>query len=341
MDSTYGGTLTLAEAKRLSRAGLAQDAYEWGYRLPVMAGGAETYPDAITYPMGPPTVSGTTVTVDFMLNNPTRVTRVVADLVMANFFLDRVFATGGEVTGGAVLYDQIIRYDVYTDRDVEQVEPGGEFPILTGVRRAPLVAQVTKYGGKFPVTDEAKRRNNITRLNNQMRRVANTIVRKMNQLGLAELAAAISANARVGSSISWGGALTTSLTTATPATRPARTFAAAQLEAENNELGYTYDTAIVNPLEMESLRSVYAETLDKVLADYNIDLIPTPRKAKGSIYVLAGGAVGELRLEEPLRTVTEREGAPQMREQTWVQLAVNPVMYVTDPFACIEMTGTE
>jgi hypothetical protein len=344
MDRTYAGPLTFEECRSLKRAGgdeLLVAARKWGY-FPVMAGGAETYPDAITYPMGPPTVSGTTVTVDFLLNNPTRVTRVVADLVMANFFLDKVFATGGEVSGGAVLYDQVIRYDVYTDRDVEQVEPGGEFPILTGVRRAPLVAQVGKYGGKFPVTDEAKRRNNITRLNNQMRRVANTIVRKMNQLGLAELAAAIAANSREGASISWSAALTTSLTTATPATRPARTLAAAQLEAENNELGYTYDTIILNPLEMESLRSIYAEYLDRVMSDYKIDdVIPTPRKAKGSVYVLAGGAVGELRLEEPLRTTTEREGAPQLREQTWVQSAINPVMYVTDPFSCIEMTGTE
>ena len=57
------------------------------------------------------------------------------------------------------------------------------------------------------------------------------------------------------------------------------------------------------------------------------------------MYLLAGGNVGELRLEEPLRTVTEREGAPELREQTWIQSAVNPVMYVTDPFAIIEETG--
>ena len=48
------------------------------------------------------------------------------------------------------------------------------------------------------------------------------------------------------------------------------------------------------------------------------------------MYLLAGGNVGELRLEEPLRTVTEREGAPELREQTWIQSAVNPVMYVTN-----------
>lgn len=322
-----GGDAMLIEARR------------WGY-FPVLAG-AQTYPDPTYNPLGPPTVSGTTVTVDFLLNNPTRVTRTVADLVMSNFFLDKIFATGGEVSGGAVLYDQVLRYDVYTDRDVEQVDAGSEFPIVTGVRRPPLVAQVGKYGGKFPVTDEAKRRNEISRFNNHMRRVANTIVRKMNQLGLAELASAVAANSRVGAGVSFSAAITTSLTTATPATRPTRNIAAAQLEAENNELGYTYDTVIMNPAEMENLRSIYPTDLDGVFAAFDIDtLLTTPRKAVNSIYVLASGQVGELRLEEPLRTITEREGAPQMREQTWVQSAVNPVMYVTDPFAFIEMTGT-
>jgi hypothetical protein len=134
--------------------------------------------------------------------------------------------------------------------------------------------------------------------------------------------------------------LTTSLTTATPATRPARSFAQAILEAELNEAGYTYDTCIIHPNEAETLRSVYADTLDQMLADFGItDLIVTPRAVAGTAIILQGGGVGELRLEEPLRTVTEREGAPELREQTWVQTAVNPVMYVTDPLGMIQLTG--
>jgi len=307
-----------------------------------MAGGAPqtTYSDAIVNPLGAPSVTGTTITVDFLLNNPTRVTRVVNDLVMANFFLNRIFAVGGDVQGGAVLYDQPATLLIYTDRDVERVEPGTEFPILTGQRIAPLVAQVEKFGGKFPVTDEARRRNNVSSVNNQMRKMANTLVRKMNQRGLAEIAAVIAATGRTAASISWGNAATLSFTTSTPATRPGATFAAAMRESEANEFGYTYDTVIVNPTDAQSLRMVYSESVDTVLSDYGInDLIVTPRKAAGSAYLLAGGQVGELRLEEPLRTITEREGAPQLREQWWIQSAVNPVMYVTDPYAIIEETG--
>lgn len=332
------GCLSVADAIALGPDGVKRFR-RYGWAAP-MAGGQTTYPDPVYNPLTAPTVSGTTITVDFLLQNPTRVTRIVADLVISNFFLNRIFATGGDVQGGAVLYDQPTYLDVYTDRDVEQVAPGSEFPILGGVRVAPLVAQVQKFGGKFPVTDEAKRRNAMSRVTNQMRRVANTIVRKMNQRGIAELNAVVTALGRTASSISWGAALTTSMTTATPATRPSRTLAQAILEAELNEAGYTYDTLVVHPNEAETLRSVYPTGLDQMLSDYSItDMIVTPRQPAGQALILAGGSVGELRLEEPMRTEIDREGAPEFREQTWIQTAVNPVMYVTDPFAIIQMTG--
>src|SRR4051794_5961139 len=181
-----------------------------------------TYPDAVTNPLTGPIVSGTTVTVDFLLNNPTRVTRTVADLTMANFYLNRIFAAGGTVDGGAVLYDQAVAADPYPERDVERIEPGTEAPIITGVRPGVLTAQVEKFGGKFPVTDEARRRNRIGRVNNHMRRLANVIVRKMHQRGLAELAAAVSANARtMASSTTWASAMALTATTGSPGARPA------------------------------------------------------------------------------------------------------------------------
>jgi hypothetical protein len=336
---TIKGVLSLREvAGRTSTELLALRRQGW--LAPIAGGAPTTYADPVTNPLTGPTISGTTVTVDFLLQNPTRVTRLVANMVMANFFLDRIFSTGGDVQGGAVLYDQVNYLNIYTDRDIERVEPGDEFPILTGLRIAPLVAQVEKFGGKFPVTDEARRRNMMSSVNNQMMRVANTMVRKMNQRGLAEIAAAIAANSRTASSISWSASTTASFTTSTPATRPGATFAAAQKETELNEFGYHYDTAIVHPNEAQSLRMTYSDQLDSVLGDYGLTgMIVTPRKASGSVYLLAGGQVGEMRLEEPMRTVTEREGAPLLREQTWIQSAVNPVMFVTDPYAIIEETG--
>src|SRR4051812_7030082 len=64
------------------------------------------YPLAPSHPFGPPVVSGTTVTVDQMLKSPTRITRMIMDITRERFIADRIFASGGGVTGGAVVYDQ-------------------------------------------------------------------------------------------------------------------------------------------------------------------------------------------------------------------------------------------
>lgn len=315
---------------------------KYGGVLPVMAGGTTSYADPISNPLTAPTVSGTTLTIDFYLNNPTRVTRDIADLVMANFFLDKVFDTGGAVTGGAVLYDQASVLDVYTDRDVERVQPGAEGPIVTGARIAPLVAAVEKFMGKFPVTDEAKRRNDASRVTNQMRRLANTLTRKMQQRGIAELEAAISAFSRTtAATVTWKVAAEEARLNAKPINSPlGPLFKALQL-MEELEMGYDFDTLIISPADNYLLSLFYNEQAPqnalKTLGIQN--LIVTPRKAAKSAILTAGRQVGQMRMEEPMRTETEREGAPSLRQQTWIQTSVNPVFFVTDPYAALEITG--
>jgi hypothetical protein len=90
----------------------------------------------LTYPLGGPTVSGTTWTVDFLLNDPKRVTRAIANLALQRFMVDRIFSPAGDITGGAVIYDQATSNDLYLTRDVERVEPGKDFPIVTGRSRS-------------------------------------------------------------------------------------------------------------------------------------------------------------------------------------------------------------
>src|SRR5690349_3061107 len=122
------------------------------------------------YPFGTATVSGNTITVDTMLNEPTRVTRAVNDIALQNFWADRLFSTPGGVSGGTVLYDVLTANDLYPTRDVQNVEPGAEFPILTMDRPTPQVAQVEKFGGKFFVTDEARDRNDQSQVRNGTRK---------------------------------------------------------------------------------------------------------------------------------------------------------------------------
>src|ERR1044072_6837579 len=117
-----------------------------------------TYPSP-THPLGPPSISGTEITVDVALQNPTRITRTLADLTLRKFLVDKVFSNGGGVAGGPALYDHLEAKALYLTRDVKPIEPGGEYPILDGERRAPKIAPVEKYGGRISILDKTRDRN--------------------------------------------------------------------------------------------------------------------------------------------------------------------------------------
>lgn len=114
------------------------------------------------YPFGAPTVSGNNITVDLMLKEPTRINQYLSDLVLKKFFADRIFNNGGGVSGGALVYTQLTKNDLFATTGVQKVAPGAEFPTVSFDRPEPKVAVVEKWGGKFDVTDEARDRNDLS-----------------------------------------------------------------------------------------------------------------------------------------------------------------------------------
>lgn len=295
----------------------------------------------VTFPLAAPSVSGANLTVDLALQQPTRVTRRIADLTLQKFIVSRIFANGGGVSGGAVIYDQATLNELYLDRDVERVEAGQEFPIVGSSRPTPKVAQVEKYGGKFYVFDEARDRNDVTYFNNQVTMLANTIVRKVNSRSIIELEAAISA---VGSAATfvghnWGTVVTGGSSQTNNTGWPAADIANAQLLADVDELGVDYDLWIVNPKQKMQFNVTYGANAAMVLASNGIrEMYATNRVANGTAYVVASGQVGELRLEQPLNTETERIVGKQ---KTLVQSSIRPVMYVTNPYSVKKVTGLD
>lgn len=309
----------------------------WGASVAASPGiAAAPNPNTFQHPLGPPTVSGTTYTVDFMLNAPSRINRMVMDLTLQRFFADRVFASGGGVSGGAVVFDPLVANDLYSDRDVQRVSPGGEFPIITTSRRAPNVAVVEKWGGKVFITDEARDRNNTIMFTNSIRQLANTIVRKINQRAVEQLDAAVTANSRTLTGHSWSTVVVGGSSQSAANLWPARDFGAVQVQAEQEELGVVYDLWIINPLEFLSLSTVYGAFLSDILNSAGIDIYVTNRVAAGTAYAVASKQVGEMRIEKPLGTETWRE---EKTERTWVQSSVRPLFLVDNPFAVIKVSG--
>ena len=261
------------------------------------------------------------------------------DLTLQKFIVDRIFSLGGEVSGGSVVYDQATINELYTDRDVERVMPGDEFPLVGSQRPTSQVALVEKWGGKFFVTREARKRNNITFFNNQVTQLANTIVKRVNTNAVATLEAAITALGGGGTFTghNWGTVVTGGSSQTNNSGWPAADFANAQYLADVDELGVEYDLWIVNPKQRMQLAITYGSELNEVLASNGIrEVFASNRVANGTAYAVARGQVGEIRVEHPLDTETWDD---KEKQRDWVQSWVMPVMYVTNPYSVKKVTG--
>lgn len=291
----------------------------------------------VQHPLGIPTVSGTAMTVDLALNAPTRVTRTLMDLTLQRFFADRVFSNTGGVSGGAVVYDELIANDLYLDRDIERVAPGDEFPMVTGSRRAPKVAEVEKWGGKFFVTIEARDRNDVSVFTRNIRQLANTIVRKINMRAVEVLEAAVQASpTRQVTGNSWGSVITAGATASNSTLWPGFDFARAQSLAEIDELGIVYDLWIMNPADYLQLARIYGLGLNDLLASLGISIFVTNRVAAGTAYVVAERQPGQMRIEQPLATEQWYE---EKTQRFWTQSSVRPLMFVDNRFAVLKFVG--
>ena len=298
---------------------------------------AQTYPNPVAHPLGPPTVSGTTITMDIALNTPTRITRTLMDLTLQRFFADRVFTSSGGVSGGAVVYDELQANDLYSDRDIQRVAPGDEFPLVTSSRRVPKVAEVEKWGGKFYVTVEARDRNDVAVFTRNVRMLANTIVRKINQRAVEVLEAAVQTSPnRLVTGVNWATVVTAGASASNSNLWPGYDFSRAQAQAETEELGIVFDLWILNPQEYLQLARIYGPDLNNLLASLNLSIFVTNRVVAGNAYVVQQGQPGQMRTEQPLQTTQWYE---QETERYWTQSSVRPLMFVDNRFAVLKFTN--
>jgi hypothetical protein len=291
------------------------------------------------YPLGPPTIGADgTISVENMLEQPTRITRMIQDMSLQRWLLDIIFTSAGGVTGGAVIYDVPDENDIYSDRDVQRVQPGSEYPIVTSSMPIPKMAEVEKWGGKVFITDEARDRNSSAKFTMEIRKLTNTIVRKLNQVAVVVVNANFTSYpTHVVPGNNWTN-VNIQGTSPTPlAQQPIADFAKIQLLEDQEELGNNVNYIILNPQEAYRLGLIYGQDWEAVLnLYYPAGHYVSNRQPAGTALVFEAGNVGELRVEKPLGTETWRE---EKTERTWVQASVRPVMYVTNPFATWKLTG--
>ena len=276
---------------------------------------------------------------------PTRVQRALVDLTQGRFLVDELYTTVG-APGGAVAYDQALGTNAYLDRDVRAIRPGADFPSLTEDRLAAIVAAVDAYGGEVPITRQVINRGDTRAVDRVLVKLSNTIVRKVDAVGVSALAAAPT-NIRT-AAVGWA--------TATWQQMIADLVAAAGL-VENIEAGYDATVVVLNPVNADQLllaASVASPSIIVAPPQSSTDAIVTNgsvgtitalglrifkslRTAAGTGYVIAGGGqLGELGEEEPLSTnVYEVPRNRTIFVQGW--RAVVPM--ITDPKAATRLVS--
>lgn len=289
------------------------------------------------YPLGTPSVSGNNITVDLMLKEPTRINAYLSNIALKGYFAERVFSNGGGVSGGALVYSQLVANDLFPTRGGQRVAPGAEFPEVTFDRPEPKTAQVEKFGGKFRVTDEARDRNDLSAIQSEGVKLGNDVQRWLHARALAELDASVTALSSEGtmSGTSWADATALTISTENKAALPAADLANLRKKAAQKELGTEYNLLILNPQEFANLSIIYGDA-EAWLRSQGFGVAVSNTVTAGTAYAVSEGLVGQVRYEQALKTVTYRD---DRTESTWVQASIRPVFAVTNPYNAMQITG--
>src|SRR5690349_3006539 len=287
-----------------------------------------------------PDLSGMNLTVSTVMKQPTRITERIAALAADQIILDKLFHTLGQpVQGGALLFNVVDVAEFFTATAIEQRGPGDEYPVVLGVSPTPQLAKVQDWGGKFPVTDQAVTRNDTEYMSDQTTQLTNTIVERLNTRALESLDAALAATggANIIPGHNWMNAVTfgPEANLSEGGELPAADLAGAQMAGEMLRLGVKYDTLLVNPQELFSLRVCYGDKLEAMLksAGFTGGYFSYPLITPGTAYAVQRGQVGVFGVETPLTTETWR--VPE-RRISWVQSFCNPVWAVNKPHMCMK-----
>jgi hypothetical protein len=249
-----------------------------------------------------PTISGNQLSVSSLLGNPTRLNGMIARLAAEQLVCDAFFRPASSaVVGGQLLFDVLVNGGNFAARDVELRTPGAEYIITTGdVTRDQAVPK--DWGAKVQILDEERTRLDPTVLANRLVQLANSISRKIDQLAIAAVDAAL-AKYSIASvpGHDWSTLVTVGPSTGiTPnADRPTADISNASLLARVDDLGIAEpDTIVMHPGQLQSLRQGYGSELPDVLAGVGIQNVRTSLQvAEGTAYVVTAGAAGVMGFE--------------------------------------------
>lgn len=256
-------------------------------------------------PLSPPaTLSGDLLTISRFLSSPTLLQRRLRSYQDLRFVSDRILTQRFRSTGGAVLYEQSEPF--VTDRTVEAVGAGSEYPFANLPTGTAALAAIAKWGQKVRLTDEEIARNVYggAAVDRALRKVVNSIIGQVDAITMSAILSAIAAQTTA------GGVWSTSTTAV-----PWRGILLGRSAIVQRNLGYNPDTVVVNDLGYMYLMAdvglagllrrettdspVYSGDIDRI---GGMDIVVSPTIPSGQALVLDSTQLGGM--------ADELDGAP-------------------------------
>lgn len=302
-----------------------------------------------TFPAGPPSISGDTVSISRFLQSPTALQRRLRNFRDLRFVSDQLLTQRFRSQGGAVLYEMSEPF--VTDRAVESVAPGSEYPYANLPTGTAAIAAIQKWGQKVLLTDEEIARNIYqgASVDRALRKVVNSIIKQVDGLAMSAISSAVTQTS--GAAAAWNGGSAKFLQDIL--------LAKAVIVGLNlgynpdtlavNDAQYAYlmsDTVITNALRRETTDSpVYTGEIERVAG---LTIVVSPAIAANGAMVLDSSQLGGMADEvdgAPGYAVSDQ--AVQIKsirledQDAWdLQGRRKTVPVVQEPGAAVKITGT-
>src|SRR3954468_23306828 len=140
-----------------------------------------------TFPAATPTLSGNDLTISRFLQSPALLQRRLRDFTDLRFVSEQILTQRFRSQGGAVLYETAEPF--VTDRAVEAVGPGSEYPYANLPTGTAAIAAIQKWGQKVFLSDEEIARNVYqgASADRALRKVVNSVIKQVDGIAMSAI----------------------------------------------------------------------------------------------------------------------------------------------------------
>lgn len=291
-------------------------------------------------PVGNVAISGSDVTVSYLLNNPRVIDRRLGEAASFRYWIDQLLPNVGAPGGGVVIYEEWDPTYSVLDRAAEEIAPDAEVPLAGSEEGAPKMARAHVDGLGYVVTRDQENRNQRRVIDRKERGLANSIADKFNARGVAVIEAAITAASRTMAATDWSALVTDGSSPDPKADWPHGTIALVKAEQQEDRIPFEFDGMLAHPLDIWRLSTIYqidgTTSLAAKLGLSTLIADNTGTIDRGEPILFSSGNVGGTAWEEPIKT----EVIPEPRRRRKVVQATGSAAYFVDnPYGLLKLTG--